>query len=150
MGNEWHLQERLSALSAYSYGTEGGVENGTPNPWGLRLGLLRAFLVLGLFVSGVSGGVWSLGWFSPFLGMLGVLSGGLVCLAAAWGVGDWLAWRSIPQDVLERRIREPLLNVAVSLSDPLVLPLFIGAQTRTCAGQFVAWRRWTWFPTSRG
>jgi len=33
MGNEWHLQERLSALSAYSYGTEGGVENGTPNPW---------------------------------------------------------------------------------------------------------------------
>src|ERR1700690_3075003 len=131
MGNEWHLQERLSALSAYSYGTEGGVENGTPNPWGMRLSLLRAFLAMGLLVAGVSGGIWSLGWLPPLLGMLGVLSGGLVCLASAWGVADWLAWRSIPQDVLERRIREPLLNVAVSLSQPLDLPLFTGAQTRT-------------------
>jgi hypothetical protein len=131
MGNDWHLQERLSALSAYSYGTEGGVENNTPNPWGMRLRLLRAFLALGLLVAGMSGGLWSLGWFSPLIGMLGVLSGGLVCLTSAWGVADWLAWRSIPQEVLERRIREPLLNVAISLSQPLDLPLFTGAQTRT-------------------
>ena len=44
------LQEKLRALSAYSYGTEGGVENNTPNPWGMRLGILRAGLMVGLLV----------------------------------------------------------------------------------------------------
>jgi hypothetical protein len=31
------LQEKLRALSAYTYGTESGVGNDAPNPWGLRL-----------------------------------------------------------------------------------------------------------------
>ena len=41
LGREAALQEKLRALSAYSYGTEGGVENNTPNPWGMRLSLIH-------------------------------------------------------------------------------------------------------------
>ena len=54
---------------------------------------------------------------------------GSATLASAWGMADWLAWRSIPKDVLERRIQEPLLSVAISLSRPLNLPLIAGEQT---------------------
>jgi hypothetical protein len=129
LGKEGALQENLRALSAYSYGTEGGVENNTPNPWGMRLAMLRAGLMVGLLVAGVSAGAWNAGWISPFIGLLGVLAGGIGTLASAWGMSDWLAWRSIPKDVLERRIQEPLLQVAISLSRPLDLPLLAGEQT---------------------
>jgi hypothetical protein len=129
LGRDAALQEKLRALSAYSYGTEGGVENNTPNPWGMRLSILRAGLVLGLLVAGVSAGAWNAGWLSPFAGLLGVLAGGIGTLTSAWGMSDWLTWRSIPKDVLERRIQEPLLSVAISLSCALNLPLIAGEQT---------------------
>jgi len=126
---EGALQEKLRALSAYSYGTEGGVENKAPNPWGIRLAILRAGLTLGLLVAGGSAGAWNAGWLSPLAGLLGTLAGGIATLASAWGMVDWLSWRSIPKDVLERRIQEPLLSVAISLSRPLNLPLIAGEQT---------------------
>ena len=128
LGREASLQERLRALSAYSYGTEGGVENNTPNPWGMRLAILRAGLMLGLLAAGISAGAWNAGWLSPLAGLLGTLAGGIATLASAWSMADWLAWRSIPKDVLERRIQEPLLSVAMSLSRPLDLPLIAGEQ----------------------
>ena len=129
LGEEGQLQERLRSLSAYSYGTEGGVENNTPNPWGMQLNLLRSMLVLGLLVAGVSGGVWSAGWLSPFVGILGVLAGGSLFIASARGIRNWLEWRSIPKEVLEKRIQEPLLKVAVTLASSIDLPLFAGEQS---------------------
>jgi len=129
LGNEGRLQERLRTLSSYSYGTEGGVENNTPNPWGMQLNLLRSMLVIGMLIAGLSGGIWSAGWFSPFLGILGVLAGGMICIASAWGIRDWLEWRSIPKEILERRIQEPLLKVALTLSSPIDLPLIAGQAT---------------------
>jgi hypothetical protein len=128
LGKEGVLQQRLRALSAYSYGTEGGVENNTPNPWGMRLAMIRSGLMLGLLVAGISAGASNAGWLSPFVGLLGVLTGGIGTLTSAWGMSDWLAWRSIPKDVLERRIQEPLLQVSISLSRPLNLPLLAGEQ----------------------
>jgi hypothetical protein len=129
LGEEGWLQERLRSLSAYSYGTEGGVENNTPNPWGMQLNLLRSMLVLGLFIAGVSGGIWSAGWLSPIVGILGVVAGGSLCIASARGIRSWLEWRSIPKEILEKRIQEPLLKVAVTLASPIDLPLFAGEQS---------------------
>ncbi len=128
LGNDWHLQERLRALSAYSYGTEGGVENAAPNPWGQRLSSLRALLVAGIFLAGASGGLGAAGWLMPGFAVLGLLSGIVLFVGAVLGMRDWLAWRSIPAEVLERRIQEPLLNVAVSLSQDANLSLFVGGQ----------------------
>jgi hypothetical protein len=128
LGKEGVLQQKLRALSAYSYGTEGGVENNTPNPWGMRLAILRAGLMLGLLAAGISAGAWNAGWLSPLAGLLGTLAGGIATLASAWSMADWLGWRSIPKNVLERRIQEPLLSVAISLSRPLDLPLIAGEQ----------------------
>ncbi len=129
LGNDWHLQERLRALAAYSYGTEGGVENAAPNPWGQRLGSLRALLVSGIFLAGACGGLGAAGWLMPGFAMLGLLSGIVLFMGTALGVRDWLAWRSIPAEVLERRIQEPLLNVAVSLSPDADVSLFVGGQS---------------------
>jgi hypothetical protein len=128
LGREDRLQTRLRSLSAYSYGTEGGVENNAPNPWGIELGLLRFLLFLGLLVAGVSAGLWNAGWLAPLLGFIGVLAGSVMGAASSWGMRDWLDWRSIPKEVLEKRIQEPLLKVTFSLSSPIDLPLFDGKQ----------------------
>ncbi|MBI3340110.1 MAG: TraM recognition domain-containing protein [Chloroflexi bacterium] len=129
LGNEDQLQERLRSLSAYSYGTEGGVENSTPNPWGIQLVFLRSILIIGLLIAGLSGGAWSAGWFSPLIGILGVIAGGAICMTSAWGIRNWLEWRSIPKEVLERRIQEPLLKVAMTLTSRMDLPLLAGEQS---------------------
>jgi hypothetical protein len=128
LGDESRLQERLRSLSAYSYGTEGGVENNTPNPWGMQLYALRAMLTLGMLIGGISGGVWVADWVSAYLGIMGVLSGGLIVFSAARGIRDWLAWRSIPKEIVEKRIQEPLLKVALTLTSQIDLPLFAGEQ----------------------
>ncbi|GER79177.1 MAG: hypothetical protein DPW21_00395 [Anaerolineae bacterium] len=128
LGREERLQERLRKLSAYAYGTEGGVENETPNPWGRELVFLRALLFISLLVAGVSGGLWSAGWLAPLFGVIGLIAGGVLFVTSAFGLRDWLDWRSIPKEILERRIQEPLFRVALSLSSPIDLPLLDGRQ----------------------
>ena len=131
LGSEGQLQEKLRELSSYSYGTEGGVENNTPNSWGLQLDFLRALLFLGILMAGISAGIWNAGWFNPLPEILIVIAGGALCIASAWGIRTWLEWRSIPKEVLERRIQEPLLKIAMTTSSPLDLPLFAGEQSWT-------------------
>jgi len=126
LSNEGELQERLRSLSAYSYGTEGGVQNNAPNPWGFQLELLRGLLFLGIIMAGISAGIWSAGWYQPLPLILFVLAGTLISITAAWGIRNWLEWRSIPKEILEKRIQEPLLRVAISLSTPIDLPMFAG------------------------
>lgn len=130
LGREHHLQERLRKLSAYSYGTEGGVEGETPNPWKGELVFLRAMLFLGILISGLSGGLWSAHLFAPPFGVIGLIAGGVLFVASAFGLRDWLDWRSIPKEILERRIQEPLFKVALSLSSSIDLPLLDGKQYR--------------------
>ena len=131
LGKEGELQQRLRSLSAYSYGTEGGVETDSPNPWGMQLHLLRFMLAFGLLLAGVSGGAWSAEWTSAFVGILGMVAGSAICIAATWGIRDWLGWRSIPKESLERHIQEPLLRVAVTVSEQVELPLLVGEQAWT-------------------
>lgn len=128
LGRDQQLQERLSALSAYSYGTEGGVENETPNPWGIRLAFFRSLLFIGMLVAGISAGAWNAGWVSFFMGLLGVLAGGVMAITAMLGILDWMRWRSIPKDILSTRIQEPLLKVAFTLSGAASLELLAGVE----------------------
>ncbi len=128
-GNEDNLQEKLRSLSAYSYGTEGGVENTTPNSWGLQLSFLRAGLFFGMILAGISGGFLFVGWFNPFAVTMFVIAGASICLASALGIRDWLAWRSIPKEVVELRTQQPLLKVAFSISSPINLSLLAGEQS---------------------
>ncbi len=136
-GTEKQLQARLRMLAAYSYGTEGGVQDNTPNPWGLQLSLLRSVFLLGAGIAGLSGGAWSAGWVSVIAGILGLLAGGSVCVASAWQIRKWLSWRSIPKEVLERRIQEPLLKVVITLSTTMDLALLDGEQSwQACEGRW--------------
>lgn len=129
LGNEGQLQEKLRELSSYSYGTEGGVENKTPNSWGLHLDFLRAGLFTGIITAGISGGILFAGWFNPLPISLIVIAGCAISIASAWGIRSWLEWRSIPKEILERRIQEPLLKIAMTLSTPMDLPLMAGEQS---------------------
>lgn len=94
----------------------------SPNPWGLRLALLRFVLVFGIkwsrsrrpLIAGVSGGSISAGWILPVTGAIGVLGGGLITFAAAAGMLDWMQWRSIPKEVVERRVNDTLLKISFS------------------------------------
>ncbi len=129
LGNEGQLQEKLRELSSYSYGTEGGVENKTPNSWGLHLDFLRAGLFTGIITAGISGGILFAGWFNPLPISLIVIAGCAISIASAWGIRSWLEWRSIPKEILEKRIQEPLLKIAMTLSIPMDLPLMAGEQS---------------------
>ncbi|MBI5353990.1 MAG: type IV secretory system conjugative DNA transfer family protein [Chloroflexi bacterium] len=129
LGNEGQLQEKLRELSSYSYGTEGGVENNTPNSWGLHLDFLRAGLFTGIITAGISGGILFAGWFNPLPVSLIVIAGCVISISSAWGIRSWLEWRSIPKEILERRIQEPLLKIAMTLSTPMDLPLMAGEQS---------------------
>ncbi|MFZ5903212.1 MAG: type IV secretory system conjugative DNA transfer family protein [Chloroflexota bacterium] len=131
LGREESLQERLRKLSAYAYGTESGVDRESPNPWGRELVFLRTMLSIGILIAGLSGGLWSAGWLPPLLGMIGLIAGGMLFVASALGLRDWLDWRSIPKEILEKRIQEPLLQAALTLSATIDLPLFDGKQGRT-------------------
>lgn len=130
LGREELLQERLRKLSSYAYGTEGGVEGDTPNPWKGELLFLRALLFLGMLIAGLSGGLWSAHLLAPLFGVIGLIAGGVSFVASAFGLRDWLDWRSIPKEILERRIQEPLFNIALSLSSPIDLPLLDGKPYR--------------------
>jgi len=115
VGRDEKLQAKLRALSAYSYGTESGVGSNAPNPWGLRLGLLRGVLMFGGLIAAVSGGLIGAGWTSPGLGVIGILGGMTLAAAAGLGMLEWMRLRSIPKEMLERRTQEPLLKVAITL-----------------------------------
>jgi len=115
LGQRTGLQERLRALAAYNYGTESGVDNDTPNPWGLRLALWRVGIFLGVLLAALFGGALSAGWISGSAGFVGMLAGGLLFIASFFGTLAWMKWRSMPKETLERSIKGPLLQVGFVL-----------------------------------
>jgi len=64
----------MRALSAYFYGSEGGIGNDAPNPWALRLSFLRVGLITGMLVAGISAGSLAAGWFSQAVASIALFS----------------------------------------------------------------------------
>jgi len=112
-GKDPELQSKLQALASYSYGTESGVGDNTPNPWGIRLTILRIFAVLGILVAGIFAGLSNAHWINLGVGIVGTLAGGILTLVSALGVLDWMQWRSIPKQILEAKIEDILLKTAI-------------------------------------
>lgn len=112
-GKDPELQAKLQALVSYSYGTESGVGNSSPNPWGMRLTMLRALVAIGIIIAGVFAGATTAGWINLFVGMIGALAGGILTLVATFGVLDWMNWRSIPKTIIEAKIEDILLKTTI-------------------------------------
>lgn len=112
-GTDEELQSRLKALASYSYGSEAGVGGDSPNPWGIRLTILRGLAAIGIFVAGIFGGLSTAGWIHSGVGFLGVVAGAVLTLVAASGVLDWMRWRSIPRQVLESKLDDILLKTTL-------------------------------------
>ncbi|MBU0511497.1 MAG: hypothetical protein KJ638_07335, partial [Chloroflexi bacterium] len=119
LGQDKRTQERIRALSAYFYGTESGVSDShAPNPWGLRLTLLRVALGVGMGIAGISAGGYGAGWFPPAGALVGTLGGSILFVASAMGIMQWMRWRSVPKEVLELRASDVLLKTAFVLQSP--------------------------------
>jgi len=117
LGKEKRLQDHLRTLVSYSYGTESGVsDNGTLNPWGIRLGFLRVVLIIGVMVAAVFGGLLGAGWINPLLAAGGIIGGGSLAVVCTLGMLDWMYWRSIPKEVIEKRVNGTFLRVSITVS----------------------------------
>jgi hypothetical protein len=112
-GKDPELQAKLQALVSYSYGTESGIGDASPNPWGMRLTMLRVLVAIGIIVAGVFAGATAAGWINFFVGILGALAGSILTLVATFGVLDWMNWRSIPKTIIEAKIEDILLKTTI-------------------------------------
>jgi hypothetical protein len=117
-GEDRGLQERLRALSAYAYGTAGGVDGDAPGPWALRRRLARWILGLGMLVGGLAGGLLAAGWLPRAEGLAGMAAGLLLFLVGAELERRWMIWRSVPRERMEAAARGPLLRAAFVLRGP--------------------------------
>ncbi|HUF37834.1 MAG TPA: TraM recognition domain-containing protein [Anaerolineales bacterium] len=115
LGREDALQDRLRALSAYSTGTERGVDDDTPNPWSLRLALWRALMLAGGLVAAGAGAAFAPGWIGAGGAALGLAAGGLAALGGFIGSIGWMRLRSLSPQILEDRLDGPLLRAAITL-----------------------------------
>jgi hypothetical protein len=115
LGKDQPLQQKLRTLVAYSYGTESGVNEKSPNPWGIRLGILRAVTGIGCLTAITFGALMGGGWTDPYIASVGIAAGGLLAVVGVIGLLNWIGWRSIPKEVLEKRVNETLLSVGFSV-----------------------------------
>lgn len=117
LGKEQRLQERLRTMVSYSYGTEGGVSGIlAPNPWNIRLNLFRLVVILGAIIALTCGGMLGAGWLNPYSAALGIIGGGTLAIVGTLGTLNWMYWRSIPKEIMEKRVNETLLRVAFAVS----------------------------------
>jgi len=112
-GKDPELQAKLKTLVAYSPVTEMGTGNDSPNPWAMRLTVLRAFAALGILIAGVFAGLTTAHWIHSIPGIIGTLAGGILTLVATFGILDWMNWRSIPKQILESKIDDILLKTSI-------------------------------------
>lgn len=130
MGHEEQLQTFLRRMAAYNYSVDSGVSTRTPNLWGLRLTVAKAFLWIGGAMAAVGGGLLALHLYRYAVPM--VAAGMLGFVGGVLGMLDFIRWRSIPMEVVEEAINGPLLTVAFSLhtprkeSEPPSLQIFTG------------------------
>jgi len=122
LGRDQRLQEKLRAFAAYNYGSEQGVESGllfqAPNPWGIRLTFMRTVAVLGVLIAAGFGGALGGGWVNPYIALLGILAGGILAVLGVQGMIEWMSWRSIPKEIMEKRVNETLMDVSFAVNSP--------------------------------
>jgi hypothetical protein len=117
-GKDAALQEQLRKLFAYSYGTESGVGDDTPNPWGMQLKIYQAALFLGMLAAGGTTGSVLIGWIPKLAGLIGMMAGLALTVVAGVGTYRWMQWRSVPKEVVQGRLQDTLLRVAFTLHTP--------------------------------
>ena len=116
LGRDEELRQRLRAWVAYHYGAESGVDPDTPNPWGWRLALIRGALFLGGAAAALGGGLTALGVLP--LGLSLLAGGGMLFGAGLVGTLDFVRWRSIPREWMEKAARSGVVTAAFTLHDP--------------------------------
>ncbi len=109
-------QDILRRLYAYAYSTESGVSDGTPNPWGIQLTLLKSVLAIGMITAVFGMAASMLGWLPYSGGAVAVIAGIVLTVVAGLGTRRWMQWRSVPKEVVQSRVQDALLKVSITFS----------------------------------
>jgi len=118
LGKDAAMQEQLRKLYAYSYGSESGVSDDTPNPWGIQLSIFKFLLFAGMATASIGLASALLGWIPKLIGVLAMAAGLILTIVAGVGTYRWMQWRSIPKDVVQERLQDALLSVACTFHTP--------------------------------
>lgn len=110
------LQSKLRSLSAYNYGTSVGVDDDEPNPWALRLKILRATMIIGAGLAGITAGAAVAGWLPWPIGVVTVLAGVVFFLIGLEGWRRWLRLRNVPREILEGLAAGPVLHTRLAVT----------------------------------
>jgi len=46
----------------------------------------------------------------------GIIGGGSLAVVGTHGMLDWMYWRSVPKEIIEKRVNETLLRVSFTIS----------------------------------
>lgn len=117
-GHNLRLQNKIRVLSSYSYGTTGGVKDEAPNPWNIKLSLLRVVIMAGAAMIAISISLAIIHLINPLAASVAGSAGLMIFLAGCLGLADWLHWRSIPKNILEARVKDTLLSTAIVYYGP--------------------------------
>jgi len=83
---------------------------------GIKLAFLRFIIIVGVTIAAVYGGLLGGRLVNPSIAALGIIAGGALAVVGTLGTLNWMYWRSIPKEILEKRVNETLLRVAFSVS----------------------------------
>ena len=113
-GKDGQFQAWARALAAYSYGTESGVDNRTPNIWAAQLSIWQAVIVVGGLTIGVAVFLLSLHLWKTPLNIILLVAGLMVIAAGVRGLLHWMQWRSIPKEILQMRVSDTIFSTAIT------------------------------------
>jgi hypothetical protein len=113
------LQEKIRRLASYNYGTASGVEDDAPNPWSFELTFLRSGAMIAGAIIAVSTGLGMARVINPLYAFLASVAGLFLFLPFAFGIRNWLQWRSIPKATLESKAKDAMLDVAITYAGPI-------------------------------
>ena len=119
LGKDGKLQERLRELYAYAYSSEAGVSDDTPNPWGVKLTILKMVLFLGMGSAACGSASAMIGWIPGMAGIITLVAGTILTVVAGVGTYRWMKWRSVPKDVVQARLQDAVVQTVCTVYSPV-------------------------------
>lgn len=113
-GRDTRFQEHVRGLAAYSYGTESGVDNRTPNQWGAQLSIWNVVIALGGIAVATALFLLSFHIWKTALDIIILIAGVMITAAGIRGLFNWMQWRSTPKEILQRRVSDTIFKTTIT------------------------------------
>lgn len=113
LGKNRKFQDWVRALSAYSYGSEAGIDSRSPNVWGAQLTLWQIVVGFGGLIVAVAIFLLTFHiWVGPSIIL--IIAGIMIAVAGVRGLMTWMKWRSTPKEILQTRVSDTIFDTAIT------------------------------------